>query len=165
MWVIIKFDKKNFNLFQNELKLKLSSSHILYCPKIQIEKYKNNKLIKKEFNILGDYAFCYDKQFKNEAFLSKIKFIKGLKSILTGFIFSQEEIKNFISKCKEFENTNGYISQNFFDLKEESNYKFSTGPFADTIFKIINIQKNNIKILMGNLKTTIKKKEFLFNPI
>ena len=33
-----------------------------------------------------------------------------------------------------------------------------------TIFQIINLQRNRIKILMGNIKTTIKKKEFLFTP-
>ena len=46
-----------------------------------------------------------------------------------------------------------------------SNYKFLTGPFAEKIFKIISLQKNKINILMGNLKTTIDKKEFFFNPV
>ena len=65
MWAIIKFDKKNFNFFKKELKTRLGSNHILYCPKILIDKYKNNKLIKEEFNILGDYVFCYDKKLQN----------------------------------------------------------------------------------------------------
>ena len=44
-------------------------------------------------------------------------------------------------------------------------YKFSSGPFTDKIFKIIELQKNKIDILMGNIKTKIKKKEFLFTPL
>ena len=39
------------------------------------------------------------------------------------------------------------------------------GPFTDKIFDIINIQKNNISILIGNLKTTIKREKFLSNPV
>ena len=164
MWTIIKFDKKNYNFFKTELKNKLSCDYVLYCPKILIHKYKNQKLIKKEYNILGDYIFCYDKNLKNKETLSKLKFIRGLKYILSGFSTSQEEIVQFIKKCKEFENSNGYITQSFFSLQENSRYKFASGPFINKIFQIINIQQNKIKILMGDLKTTITKKEFLFNP-
>ena len=165
MWIVIKFDKKNFDFFKKELKIKLSRDHTLYCPKILIHKYKNNKLIKKEFNVLGDYVFCYDKKFQDKEILIKLKFVKGLKYILDGFLFSQEEILKFINRCKEFENDSGYITQNFFDLKEISKYKFVSGPFVDKIFQIINLQKNTINILIGDLRTTIKKKEFLFNPV
>ena len=165
MWTIIKFDVKNFDFFKKELKIKLSCDHVLYCPKLLIHKYKNNKLIKKEYNILGDYVFCYDTKLQNKEILAQLKFVKGLKYILNGFSSSQEEIVKFINKCKKFENRNGYIEQNFFQLQENSKYKFASGPFIDTIFKIISIQQNKIKILMGDLKTTIKKKDFLFNPV
>jgi hypothetical protein len=165
MWIIIKYDSQNFDFFKRELKAKLSCDYNLYCPKLLIQKYKNNKLIKKEFNILGDYVFCYDKKLKNKEVLAKLKFVKGLKYILSGFTSSQNEIVKFINQCKKFENTEGYITQNFFKLQEESKYKFVSGPFVNTIFEIINIQKNKIKILMGDLKTTIKRKDFLFNPV
>ena len=165
MWVIIKFDKKKFNFFKDELKIKLSSNHVLYSPKLLIQKYKNNKLIKKEYNILGDYVFCYDKKLKNTESLAKLKFVRGLKYILDGSLSNQEEIEEFISKCKKCEDQNGYITQNLFNLQEDLKYKFVTGPFVEKIFKIINIQKNKIQILMGDFKTTIKKKEFLFNPV
>ena len=164
MWIIIKFDKKNFNLFKKELENKLSKDHILYCPKLLIEKYRNNKLTKKEYNILGDYIFCFDKKFKEKNTLSRLNFTKGLKYILSGFFSSQNEIVKFINKCKEFENSNGYIVQNIFQLQEDLKYKFISGPFVDKIFQIVNIQQNRIKILMGDLKTTIHKKQFLFNP-
>ena len=54
--------------------------------------------------------------------------------------------------------------QNFFQLQKDLKYQFVSGPFVDKIFQIINIQQKGIKILMGNLKTTINKKDFLFNP-
>ena len=65
-------------------------------------------------------------------------FDKGLKNILSGFLFYQKEIVKFINRCKEFENDNGYITQNFFDLQEISEYKFVSGPFVDKIFHLIN---------------------------
>ena len=47
----------------------------------------------------------------------------------------------------------------------DSEYKFSSGPFANIIFKIIQLQKNKINILMGNIRTTINKKELFFRPL
>ena len=52
-----------------------------------------------------------------------------------------------------------------FQLQLDLKYKFASGPFIDKIFQIINIQQNKIKILVGEIKTTIKKNEFLFNPL
>ena len=94
-----------------------------------------------------------------------INYVRGLKYVLQGFTNSQNEIKEFIEKCKVSEDSNGYISEQFYDLKINSNYKFFSGPFTNSIFKIIQLQKNKIKILMVNLKTTVNKKEFLFQPI
>ena len=165
MWTVIKFDRKKFSFFKNELRNKLSTEHFLYYPKLLVRKYKNNKLIKKEYNMLGDYIFCYDKKLANGEILAQLKFVKGLKYILNGSSASQDEIKQFIKTCKEFENKSGYITQNIFQLQKDQKYKFVSGPFIDKIFQIINIQQNKIQILLGDLKTTIKKKEFLFNPI
>jgi len=122
-------------------------------------------LIKKEYNILGDYVFCYDKTFKNKEILGQLKFVKGLKYILGGFLLEQKEIEEFIKKCKKFENPKGYITQNLFQPQENLKYKFISGPFVDKIFQIIKVQENKIKVLMGDVKTTIKKREFLFNPL
>jgi len=130
-----------------------------------MQKNRNNKIINKEYNILGDYIFCYDKKLKNKGILNQLKFVKGLKYILDGFLSTQEEIELFINKCKKLENQKGYITQNFFQLQQDLKYKFASGPFIDKIFQIINIQQNKIKILVGEIKTTIKKNEFLFNPL
>ncbi len=164
MWTVVKFDKKNFHLLKEDFKKKIGADYIIYRPKILIQKYKKNKLINEEFNLLGDYLFCYHKNFNNSETINKLKFTRGLKYFLHGFIQSQKEIKKFIQKCKNYENNEGYLMQNFFELYTNSKYKFTSGPFVEMIFKIINLQKNKINILLGNMKTTIKKDEFLFIP-
>ena len=143
MWLVVKFDKKKLEFLKKDFKRKFNEELNFYIPKILVQKYQKNTLVNKEHNLLDDYLFCY----------------------LNGFNQSQEDIKKFIGECKKLENKKGYLSQNIFDLKINSNYKFSSGPFCEMIFKIIDLQKDRINILMGNLKTTIKKKEFLFNPV
>ena len=86
MWAIIKFDKKNFNFFKRELKMKLSCEHVLYCPKILIQKYKNNKLIEKEFEHhkikLSDISLSklikIQKEFNKENEFSRTEYEKFL---------------------------------------------------------------------------------------
>ena len=165
MWTIIKFDKKKLSLLKRDLQEKLGSDFKIYYPKLTFRKYKNNKMIKKDFDILGDYLFCFHKNFSDSQALSKLKFTKGLKYFLTGFINSQEEIKKFINKCKESEDKDGYLSQDFFEICVNAKYKFSSGPFSEMIFKIINLHKNKINILLGDIKTTINKNDFLFRPL
>ena len=165
MWTILKFDKKRIEFLKKDLEKNLGKDYKIYRPKLFIQKYKNNKLIQKEFNLLGDYLLCYHRDFKDPETINKLKFCRGLKYFLTGFIESQKEIEKFVNKCKSSETEKGYLSQNFYKLNINSEYKFATGPFVDKIFKIINLQKNRIDILMGNIKTTIKKQEFLFSPV
>ncbi len=165
MWTIVKIDKKKLNFFKDDLAKKLGSQCIFYSPKLIVQKYKNTKLINKEFHLLGDYIFCFHNEFRNPLTICKLKFTKGLKYFLNGFSQSQNEISDFVAKCKEAENQKGYLSINFCDLQNNKNYKFASGPFTEKIFKIINLQKNNIEILIGNIKTKINKKKFLINPI
>ena len=124
-----------------------------------------NKKINCEFNLLGDYVFCYHKKLSNPFTINIIKFSRGLKYILEGFISSQNEIVEFIENCKKLENNKGYITQNIFEILVDRKYKFSSGPFTNQIFKIISIQKDKINISIGNLKTKINKKKFLFHPV
>ena len=164
MWAILKIDRKKFSVLKKDLKDKLGADTIFYNPKLLIQKYKNNKLINKEFNLLGDYLFCFHTDLNNAKTKSQLKFVRGLKYLLDGFIHSQNEIKDFIYTCKSSENA-GYLSTNFLNLDKNKQYKFASGPFVDTIFKIINLQKNKIDILMGNFKTTINKKKFLITSV
>ena len=164
MWAIIKFNRKNIQDLKKELSKKLGEDFMVYSPKIFVEKYRKNKLIKKEFDLLGDYLFCFHKKFENPEIINSLKFTRGLKYFLNGFNQSQTEIQNFISKCKQSENQDGYLTQNFCDLNLNSKYKFCSGPFSNMIFKIIEFQKNKINILLGNVNTVIRKDEFIFNP-
>ena len=165
MWTIIKIDKKYLGLLKRELDKKLGAGLDIYNPKLCVEKYYKNKLIRKELTLLGDYIFCFHNQFSNPNILNSLRFTKGLKYFLNGFDQSQIEIKNFISKCKESENNDGYLTQKFYQMCLNNNYKFTSGPFTDQIFKIINLQKNKIDILIGSIKTNIGKDKFLFIPV
>ena len=64
MWTIIKFDKKNLALLEQDLKKKLGDDLEIYIPKLRIQKYKKNKLVNKEIYLLGDYLFCFHKNLK-----------------------------------------------------------------------------------------------------
>ena len=44
-------------------------------------------------------------------------------------------------------------------------YKFTSGPFTQKIFKIINLNKGTIDILIDDIKTRINRKNFLFKPV
>ena len=163
MWTIIKFDKKKLASLKNDLELKLGEGLNIYIPKIFIKKYRKNKFVGREFDLLDNYLFCFHEKFKDKQTINNLKFTKGLKYFLNGFILSQNEIRKFIEKCKNSEDKNGYLSQTFFELYINSNYKFYSGPFSEKIFKIIDLQKNKINILLGNIKTTINKNKFLFS--
>ena len=164
MWTILKFNKKEFFFLKKDFKEKLGHDVILYAPKILIEKKNQKKVFKKEFYILGDYIFLYHKKI-NQITLNNLKFSRGLKYFLEGFQSSQNEIETFINKCKSLENEKGFVSQNLFEIIKNERYKFLTGPFTSKIFKILEIQKNKINILIGNFNTYIKKKDYLFFPI
>ena len=161
MWVVIKFDKKKFGLFKEDLFKKLGKEIVIYRPKMIIQKLSKNKMNNKEIDLLGDYLFCFHEDFLKSSHIHKLKFIRGSKYILDGFHEFQEDIKKFIEKCKSLENEKGFISQTFYETYINSSYKFSNGPFAERIFKVISLQKNKIEILMGNIKTRINKQEFL----
>ena len=165
MWTILKVEKKEIQLLKNDLTTKLGEKPNIYFPKYLIEKYKKNKIIKKEISLLDNYIFCYHEKFKDVKFLNNLKFLKGLKYFLSGFTQSQSQIEAFINKCKEMENDQGYLSENFIKCEINSLYEFSSGPFTEMIFKIINFQKNKINILLGNVNTTIKRNQYLFKAI
>ena len=164
MWVVAKYDKKKANFFLEDLKKKLKNEVVIYNPRVKIEKFHKNKLISKEFNILGDYILCFNPQFENQKILNNLQFTKGLKYFLKGFYKSQNEIKEFIKKCKKSENDNGFLSSDFFDIKINKKYKFNNGPLTNLIFQVLEIQKTKFKILMSDKIATIKK-GFLFSSL
>ena len=165
MWAILKFQKNNLSLLKDDLNKKLGQDMKIYIPKLRIQKFQNNKLKSKEINLLGDYIFCFHSNLKEQKIVNSLRYTRGLKYFLDGFNQSQKEIEKFIEKCKVSENQDGFLSKEFFEIELNKKYKFSSGPFTDKIFQIINLQKNRIKVLIGNMKTTIKRKEFLFTPV
>ena len=64
MWVVIKYKINEFSLLRKELKNKLGEDIVIYRPKIVYQNFSKNKITHKEFNILGDYFFCFSKNLK-----------------------------------------------------------------------------------------------------
>ena len=114
---------------------------------------------------MGDYLFCYHNEFNNPNVINSLKFTKGLKDFIYGYRYSQDDIKEFISRCRKSENEEGYLTNKFYNLYKNSQFKFNSGLFSNFVFKIINLQKNKINILLGNLKITTEKEKFIFRSI
>lgn len=166
MWIIIKYKANSLNLLKSEINKKLINSKF-YLPKIKLLKkiLGAKKIITKEHKILGDYILCYNSNFSKISFLKQISNIKGLKYILNGYINCQSEIENFIFKCKQNEDREGFIKQTFFGYKLNKSFRFLNGPFYNMIFKIIEVQKNKLKINLQSKTTTLNKRDYLFTSI
>ena len=166
MWAIAKIKKKELNTFKKKLIDEFGESIKFYSPKIQHHKYFKNKLKKFEKLILENYIFCYHEKFNKNKTINKIKFIQGLEYFLEGHYQNQNEIKKFIDHCKSFENKDGYLTQAFFKMMIVKKAQFISGPFTNMMFEIIDKQKNKLKILIGNIVTTISdNKNCSYRPI
>jgi len=166
MWLVAKIKKKELGTFKKELIKRFDSEIKFYNPKIQIQMSVKNKIKKFEKFILENYIFCYHKSFDQGNIINKFKFLKGLEYFLTGYNQNQDEIVKFISHCKSCENQEGYLSQTFFKTILKRKAQFVSGPFTNMIFEIIEKQKNKLKILIGNIVTTIAdNKDCLYRPI
>ena len=106
--------------------------------------------------LLGDYIFFYSPRFTDKDFIKSCSYLKGLKYFLTGTSFNQKEIIEFIEYCKKYEDKNGFIKNNFLYISHDKNYKFTSGPFVNLMFKLIKKNKKNLKILIGNVMTVLK---------
>ena len=166
MWVVAKIKIKNLNTFKKNLVEKIGNDTQFYHPKIEYHKYCGDKVKRFEKFILENYIFCYHAKFNEPNFLSTISFIKGLQYFLKGHETAQTEIVKFINYCKTFENENGYLKQTFFKTIIIKKGRFISGPFSNMIFEILERQKSKLKIIMGNIVTTISdKKNYLYHPI
>jgi len=166
MWIILKYKTNCLEYLKNEINKKLDLEIEYYSPKIKSDKIIKGKLSGfRELKLLGDYVLCYHPNFSNQKTLSQIKNIRGLKYILDGYSTCQKEIKDFVNKCKINENEEGFLKQTFFGFELEKTMKFLNGPFSNMIFKIIEVQKRNIQIILDGKKTTVKKNNYLFSSI
>ena len=166
MWIVAKVKIKNLNTFKKELSEKIGNDISFYHPKIEYHKHFGNKVKRFEKFILENYIFCCHEKFKKYSFVSEVRFLKGLEYFLEGCIQNQKNIIKFIEYCKTFENEKGYLTQFFFKTIITKKAKFISGPFTNMIFEILEKQKNRLKILIGNIVTTIPNKaNYLYRPI
>ena len=95
---------------------KLGKDTEFYLPKNFYSKKYKKKILYKDFNLLGDYLFCYSKNLQQNNIIRSLQFTRGLKYFLNGALGAQFEIEQFIKKCKKSENIQGYLNENFFEL-------------------------------------------------
>ena len=166
MWLVAKIKIKNLNTFKRDLIKKVGNDIEFYYPKIVYHRYCGDKVRRFEKYVLENYIFCYHEKFKKYNLVNEFMFLKGLEYFLKGCHHNQTNIIKFIKYCKTFEDDKGYLTQSFFKMIITKKAKFISGPFANMIFEIIERQKNKLKILVGNIVTTIPNKtNYLYRPI
>jgi len=165
MWAVLKINKNNLESLKKDLNDKLGRDVKFYIPKLKIKKFFKRKTSTKEIFLLDDYLLCFHKDFRKNSVLISLKYCRGLKYFLNDFWKSQEEIEKFVKKCKQNEDSSGYIKPSFFDYKNHKNYEFISGPFISMVFKLIYENKLSIKALMGKYSATISKENNLFRPL
>lgn len=164
MWAIIKINKKKFNLLKKDFENKTGEKFIYYKPKLIVSKYFRNKLVDQDFDILGDYIFCFNESLAKKETIENLKFSVGLKYFLNGHLSFQKEIQTFISRCKKLESPEGCNDLKLFDYRENQIYQFLSGPFVKRFFKILNFNEKKLKILLGGFETYISKNKYFFRP-
>ena len=166
MWIVLKYKKNEFYFLKNDFKKKLGDTPLFFRPKFKCQKFVKNKLQFLEKDILDDYLICYHKKFQNISMLAILKNLRGLKYFLADSKINQKEIIDFIDCCKENQDADGYIRQSFFKFLNMKKGMFLNGPFANIIFSVIDKQRNKLKVLMGQVTTTItKNSNYLFRPL
>ena len=166
MWVVAKIKIKNLNIFKQSISEKVGNDIKFYQPKLEYHRYFGDKVKKFEKFILENYIFCYHGNFKKSNFINAVRYSRGLEYFLEGHNENQKQILKFIEYCKSYENDKGYLTQSFFKTMITKKAKFVSGPFTNMIFEVIEKQKNKLKILVGNVVTTISdKNNYLYRPI
>ena len=166
MWVVAKIKIKNLNTFKKNIREKMGDGVKFYQPKLEYHKFFGDKVKRFEKFVLENYIFCYHEKFKKSNYTSEIRFLRGLEYFLEGYIQNQNQILKFIEYCKSYENEKGFLTQSFFKNMVIKKAKFISGPFTNIIFEILEKQKNKLKILVGNIVTTIpNKKNYLYCPV
>ena len=165
MWIVLKYKKKEKNYLLKELKERVGKDVKIYIPKINLKFFSKNKIKNLKKPLLSDYLFCYHSNFNNLNFLNSINFLRGLKYILKDFVSSQKEISFFIERCNQYEDKEGFLSQDFFNFENLNKFQFLSGPFTNMIFDLIRREnKDNLKCLIGDFKLVITGKDNLFFP-
>jgi len=155
MWIVVRYKSKELKTLSESFSKILGEIPEFYKPKIKFEKYINNKLRIFEKDILDNYLICKHNKFKDHKIISLLKNSRGLIYFLSGSEFNQKELDNFVNFCKSNEDSNGYLTQNFFEISKNSKAKFISGPFTQMIFEIVENKGKKLKILLNNINMTI----------
>ena len=158
MWLVAKYKNNELQMFKNSLAKELGEEPVFFIPKTKYQKYYKNKLKTFEENVLEGYILCYHSKFKSSTLVNNIRYIKGLQYFLKNFVQNQKEIVQFISYCKSHQDINGYLNQDFFNFAQIKKGRFLSGPFTNLIFDVLENNKKKLKVLIGNITTTISKK-------
>tara|TARA_B100001146_G_C15973474_1_gene345169 strand:- start:85 stop:585 length:501 start_codon:yes stop_codon:yes gene_type:complete len=165
MWVVAKIKRREIKTFKESLLKETGQDIEFYCPKIEYHQYFNNKVKRLEKLALENYIFCYHENFRDSSLINKLRYTKGLEYFLNGYCENQKEVVKFIKYCKCSENSKGYLTQAFFKTLVNKKAKFISGPFSNMMFEILNKQKNKLKIIVGNVVTTISdNSNYLYRP-
>ena len=166
MWLVAKIKKREIRTFKEGLIKEAGQDIRFYCPKIKYHQYFRNKVKRLEKLALDNYIFCYHTDFSNSILINKLRFIKGLEYFLSGHCQNQKEIMQFIQYCKCSENKEGYLTQAFFKTLITKKAKFISSPFTNMMFEILEKRKNKLKIIVGNVVTTISdNSNYLYCPV
>ena len=166
MWVILKYKKKELSFLKQDLKMALGDLPFCFRPKIKCQKLIRNKLHFIENDLLGDYLICHHDKFRNKNLIKILKNLRGLKYFLKDSQENQKDITSFVNYCKQNQGEDGYIKQSFFNFSNLKKGMFLSGPFTNMIFNIIENQGNRLKVLIGNVKTTISKNtDYLYRSV
>ncbi len=158
MWTIIKIDLKRFNIFKDDLSIKIGHDIKFFVPTYLIEKNKNRKVVQIKKNLFDDYIFCYSEKFKVKGYLERLKYLKGLKYFLRCNRYDQKNIQEIINRCKKYENEFGYIDQKYFYDYLNEKIEIFQGPLRNMVFNILEKNEKNISFLFGNFKAKISNK-------
>ena len=91
MWTVLKIDRKKFCMLKQDLEKKLKCDVKFYIPKIQVEKFSKYKIKKNlNYDLLGDYIFCFSEKFNKKDIINSLSCLRGLKYFLNGFENSQK---------------------------------------------------------------------------
>tara|TARA_Y100000294_G_scaffold176705_1_gene199796 strand:+ start:132 stop:635 length:504 start_codon:yes stop_codon:yes gene_type:complete len=167
MWIVLKYKPKEFKILKDSFFKILGEMPVFYNPKIKYERYINNKLKVFKKNILDNYLICKHDKFNDSKNLSLLKNSRGLIYFLNGCKFNQTELEKYVKFCKLNEDSNGFLTQNFFQIAKKNKLKFIAGPFTQMIFDVIEEKRKKLKISMRNINITISKnsKSLLYSYI
>ena len=165
MWAIVKFKKKELNIFIKDLQSKLIGNLNYYLPKVKKTIKKNKCFIDKTSYLLEDYIFVYHENFSNPKILSYLQNSKGLIYFLNDYIYSQKNIKEFIDYCKKNEDQNGFIKKSLIELINKKYYKFKSGPFENMIFQLLEKKEKDLRVRVGKFDNFLLINNYNFEAI